>query len=290
MFALTRPTHNRFAPSDVIFLHDNAPRTRQPTINNVRGAIHWLLQGVASGASLLLVFAGPALIPSDGWPTADINTGSVQGFCFADERSSLTLELRTLLQSTTLPPDCRLHAIIDTVSGVVPIDLPASAQLRPNGLPAWQVQLVSQHAVFTVEEHVHCGRTCPLWSNTHHTQGAADHEDESELEDTFDFDMVTPRPVMPAMPPPVDGEVVVLHAAKGLLVENAAEDDEDAPAVGSLCFGLTQALEQGHAQSYEGLLRAMRLALRNGPAQQLVPREIELMATIRFPLKRGFVL
>ena len=135
-------TPHRFAPSDIIFLHDDAPRQRQPTSTNVRGAVHWLLKGAAPGASLLLVFAGPALIPSDGWPSADINTGSVQGFCFADERSSLTLELRTLLQSTSMPPDCRLHAVIDTVSGVVPIDLPAAAQLRANGLPVWQVHFV----------------------------------------------------------------------------------------------------------------------------------------------------
>lgn len=115
-------------------------------------------------------------------------------------------------------------------------------------------------------------------------------EPASEEEDTVDFDMVTPRPAVPAMPPPTDGEVVVLHAAKGVLVDNAAEDDEDAPAVGSLCFGLTQALEQGQAGSYEGLLRAMRLALKNGPATQLVPRELQLCATLRFPLQRPFVL
>lgn len=140
-------TH-RFAPSDIIFLHDDAPPTRQPTSANVRGAVHWLLKGVAPGASLVLVFAGPALIARDSWPTADINTGSVQGFCFADERSSLTLELRTLLQSTVLPPSCRLHAIIDTVSGVVPIDLPAAAQLRANGMPAWQVRVVCRSLSF----------------------------------------------------------------------------------------------------------------------------------------------
>lgn len=92
------------------------------------------------------------------------------------------------------------------------------------------------------------------------------------------------------MPPPADGEVVVLHAAKGLLVDNAAEDDEDAPAVGSLCFGLTQALEQGQAGSYEGLLRAMRFALRNGPRQQFAERDLELCASQLFALGRPFVL
>lgn len=114
--------------------------------------------------------------------------------------------------------------------------------------------------------------------------------DDDDDDDTVDFDKLTPRPVMPAMPPPVDGELVVLHAAKGLLVDNAAEDDEDAPAVGSLSFGLTQALEQGQASTYAELLRGMRLALHNGPSTQLVPRDLELCASTLFPLKRAFVL
>lgn len=145
--------HHRFSPADIIFLHDDAPPSRQPTSHNVRGAVHWLLKAVAPGASLVLVYVAPALIPSDGWPTADINTGSVQGFCFADERSSLTLELRTLLQATVLPPNCRLHAVIDTVSGVVPIDLPAAAQLRANGLPAWKVRKQGPFLCIAIHRH-----------------------------------------------------------------------------------------------------------------------------------------
>lgn len=250
----------RFTQSDVVFLHDAAPPARTPTRDHVRGAIHWLLDGAAPGASLLLVFTGPALLPCDVWPTADVNTNSLQGFVFADEKSNLTLELRALLQSTTLPPGCRLHCVIDTVSGVIPVDLDATVEMRGNGLPGWQG----------------------------HAEEVDEHEDS---DDDDDGALTTPRvPVVPAVPPPpTEGELLVLHAAKGVLTDNVVEDDEDAPAVGSLCFGLTQALEQGQADSYAALLRAMRLALRNGPSQY-VHKDVALEASVLFDLKRAFVL
>ncbi len=251
------PFHNRFAKSQLVFLHDAAPPARSPTRAHVRGAIHWLLDGAAPGASLLLVFVGPALLPADTWPTADINTNSLQGFVFADEKSNLTLELRALLQSTTLPPGCRLHCLIDTVSGVVPVDLVATAVVRGNGVPGWQ--------------------------------GQPDEASDDDEDDDEDGTLTTPRAAVPAMPPPTEGELVLLHAAKGVLTDSAVEEDEDAPAVGSLCFGLTQALEQGQAGSYAALLRAMRLALRNGPSQY-AHKDVALEASVLFDLRRGFVV
>ena len=57
---------------------------------------------------------------------------------------------------------------------------------------------------------------------------------------------------------------------------------------GAVVFAFTQAVEQGHAATYNTLLRAMRYSLKNGP--QHFAKIPELSASWDFDLNRPFLL
>ncbi|CAL5219515.1 g1360 [Coccomyxa viridis] len=90
--------------------------------------------------------------------------------------------------------------------------------------------------------------------------------------------------------PSTGGEAIMLSSSLG------EEDDADADlaelsthaSMGAVVFALTQAVEQGHAATYNTLLRAMRHSLKNGP--QHFAKIPELSASWDFDLNRSFLL
>ncbi|KAK9800323.1 hypothetical protein WJX73_001954 [Symbiochloris irregularis] len=70
--------------------------------------------------------------------------------------------------------------------------------------------------------------------------------------------------------------------------EHAIADALEEPCAGGLVFSLAQAIEQGHKETYNSLLRAMRYALKNGPQQfEVLP---ELSSSHMLDLDRRLIL
>lgn len=85
-----------------------------------------------------------------------------------------------------------------------------------------------------------------------------------------------------------DAQLKVALWVLATLDPTAVDTDGQLACAGAVVFALTQAVEQGHAATYNTLLRAMRHSLKNGP--QHFAKIPELSASWDFDLNRSFLL
>ena len=115
-----------YQEDDIVVLTDepNSNQMQQPTANNIRRAMHWLVQGAAPNDALFFHYSG------HGGQTEDIDGDEDDGYDetiypvdFKQAGQIVDDEMHDIL-IRPLPPGCRLTAIFDSCHSGSALDLP----------------------------------------------------------------------------------------------------------------------------------------------------------------------
>ncbi|KAM3281931.1 metacaspase-1 [Capsicum chacoense] len=132
---------NRFKfPQDSVLMLTEEERDpyRIPTKHNIRMAMHWLMQGVQSGDSLVFHYSGHGLQQRNY--TYDEIDGYDETLCPLDFKTQGMIvddELNATLVRP-LPRGAKLHAIIDACHSGTMLDLPFFCRMDRTGRYAWE--------------------------------------------------------------------------------------------------------------------------------------------------------
>ncbi|XP_055811038.1 metacaspase-1-like [Solanum dulcamara] len=129
----------KFPQESVIMLTEEERDThRIPTIQNIRQAIYWLMQGVQAGDSLVFHFSGHGLQKRSY--TSDEIDGYDETLCPLDYETKGMIvddELNATLVRP-LPRGAKLHAIIDACHSGTMLDLPFFCRMDRTGRYVWE--------------------------------------------------------------------------------------------------------------------------------------------------------
>lgn len=274
--------HADFQPEDVIFLHDElSDPSLQPTTANAAAAIQWLMSS-GPDSSLVFAFVGAALLGCDAWE--EVNTNSLAAYKVMDQKSDLCFQLSTAL-ARPLPPGCRLHCVIDTVSGEPPVDLAHVADARLDMSSCWlgqELQAMGSSEMDDVSDAEVASR-----SQENGTSDEGQASTTGLLQQGRANGAVGGAATSSTGPQPA--EVILVKAATGSLTfSTAAVSMSGGPSIGAVAFSFAQALHQGHTSRYQAFLRALRYARKNGPSH--FSHQPEMRASVAFPLQRPVTL
>jgi metacaspase-1 len=133
MASLAAACFPSFLPAD-----DQRDPFRLPTKENIRMAMHWLVQGCSYGDSLVFHFSGiGAQVADDDGDEAD---GYDEAICPLDAFQSgpiLDDEINEVIVRP-LVHGARLHAVVDACYSATVLDLPYQCRMSRNGFWQWE--------------------------------------------------------------------------------------------------------------------------------------------------------
>jgi len=128
-------------PNDCVLILTDEERNpcRQPTKDNIRMAMHWLVQGCSSGDSLVFQFSGMgAQIPDDD---GDERDGMDEAICPMDSFHQGPILDDEINEAIVRPlvHGVKLHALVDACHSATVLDLPYQcATNKATGCPGWR--------------------------------------------------------------------------------------------------------------------------------------------------------
>ncbi|KAF8044380.1 hypothetical protein BT93_A2390 [Corymbia citriodora subsp. variegata] len=132
---------NRFKfpePSILVLTEDERDPLRRPTKQNMRMALHWLVQGCRAGDSLVFHFSGHGSQQRNY--TGDEVDGFDETLCPSDFRTQGMIvddEINAIIVRP-LPHRAKLHAIIDSCHSGTVLDLPYLCRMDRRGQYLWE--------------------------------------------------------------------------------------------------------------------------------------------------------
>ncbi|XP_008453837.1 metacaspase-1-like isoform X2 [Cucumis melo] len=128
-----------FPDSSILMLTDEETDIYKiPTKQNIRMAMHWLVQGVQPGDSLVFHFSGHGLQQRNY--TGDEIDGFDESLCPLDFETAGTIiddEINATIVRP-LPYGAKLHAIIDSCHSGTMLDLPFLCRMHKSGSYTWE--------------------------------------------------------------------------------------------------------------------------------------------------------
>ncbi|XP_023552768.1 metacaspase-1-like [Cucurbita pepo subsp. pepo] len=129
----------KFPDSSILMLTDEETDIyKRPTKQNIRMALHWLVQGVQAGDSLVFHFSGHGLQQKN--LTGDEIDGFDETLCPLDfETAGMIVddEINATIVRP-LPYGAKLHAIVDSCHSGTMLDLPFLCRMDRNGSYRWE--------------------------------------------------------------------------------------------------------------------------------------------------------